>query len=637
MASIKELGDIANALKRDVLLSTSAAGSGHPTSCLSSAEIVTSLFFNEMSYSPSDPSDPDSDEFVLSKGHAAPLLYSALKRAGCIEEDIMKLRNIGSPLEGHPVPSSLGWVKLATGSLGQGLSVATGMAMASKMQKRKFRVYCLVGDGEMAEGSNYEAMQIASFYGLNNLCVIVDINRLGQTGETMLGHDIKTYQKRFESFGWEVIQVNGHNIQQITSAFDLARKSQKPVAILAKTYKGYGVPFIEDKNGWHGKALDENDLKKALKAFPETPFPEVSITHPEKHIHKTLQIKSPKMPVYNLGEQISTREAYGQSLASITQSNGNVLALDSEVSNSTFSENVKKSAPKQFIECFIAEQNMIGMALGLSLKGQTVFASTFSSFLTRAHDQLRMSSISLGNFTVCGSHCGVSIGEDGASQMGLEDISMFRSMPGTTILYPSDAVSTSKLVQTCASLKGIKYIRTTRPKTAVIYDNNDTFPIGEFKVVKESSSDQFNGQTKKLISKKKKSSKKEKFKPEKDELVLIGSGITLHESIEAYKELKLKGINSAVIDLYCIKPLNVKALIEFIKQHGSRIVVAEDHYKEGGIGEMLTSAFANTDIKIKCLSVDRVPHSGTKDQLLDRYSINSRAIIDAAKEIIKVQ
>lgn len=607
MANIKELEDIANILRRDVIGMTTEAGSGHLTSCLSCAEIVSSLFFHTMSYDIKDPFNQDSDEFVLSKGHAAPILYASLYRAGAIAYYLKGLRQLNSPLEGHPVPLPSGWIKAATGSLGQGLSIGIGMALAAKLQKRKYTTYVLMGDSEMSEGSVYEALQFAPYYNLNNLVAIVDVNKLGQRGETMLGYDLKTYKKRVEAFGWNTIIIDGHNIKQILSALSKAKKSKKPTIILAKTIKGKGISMLEGKNGWHGKALPKDVAEKILKKFPDIPFPKVEIIPPNKLDFEPPIIKSPKLTIYKSNEYVSTRESYGQALANLAQVDSTLIAIDAEVSNSTFAEKVKKVRSKQFIEGFIMEQNMIDVALGMSIKGFNVFASTFAAFLTRAHDQLRMSSISNPNLTICGSHAGISIGEDGASQMGLEDIGMFRSLPNSTILYPSDAISAEKLVYTAYQTRGIKYIRTTRSETPILYKPEDKFPIGEFKVIRESM---------------------------QDSVVLVGAGITLHESLKAHESLNKEGISSAVIDLYCIKPFNSEAFINFVKSHGNRLIVTEDHYQEGGIGEMLLHALENSGITIKTLAVTQIPHSGKKDELLDRFGINAKAISQEAKKIV---
>ena len=605
---IKKLQDIANILRRDSLKMTTAAGSGHPTSCLSCAEIMACLFFEEMEFDNKNPHNPDNDEFILSKGHAAPILYSCLYHSGCINYDLLSLRKFKSPLEGHPLPSSLKWIKIASGSLGQGLSVGVGMALASKLQKRKFRVYVLLGDSEMAEGSIYESLQLASFHKLDNLTAIVDVNRLGQTDETMFGHDMKNFRKIFECFGFNLIVIDGHDIEQILKALGNARKSEKPSLILAKTFKGKGVSFIEDKNGWHGKALNNEQLEKALQEIDDVKIPEITIKKPKKLVRK-FRYKKPKNNNYQIGEEIATREAYGLSLSNLALSDGRVLAIDAETGNSTFSEKVKERTPRQFIETFIAEQNMIGVSLGLSKKGYNVFPSTFAAFLSRAHDQIRMAGFSHANMTISGSHAGVSIGEDGASQMGLEDLSIFRSLFDSKVFYPSDAVSTEKIVNLCSKLRGIKYIRTTRAKTPMLYKNNEKFLLGKFKVLRKSK---------------------------EDKVVLIGSGVTLHESLKAHHELKGKKIDSSVVDLYCIKPFNYKELISFVKEHGNKIIVSEDHYPEGGVGEMLKSGLIDAGIKLKHLAVRKLPHSGTKDELLNYEGIDAQAITKSAMDIVKI-
>jgi len=593
--NINNLQNIANVLRVDSLKMTTAAKSGHPSSCLSCAEIMSVLFFNEMKYDIKNSKNPDNDEFIMSKGHAAPILYSSLFRTGCIKDKLETLRQLNSNLEGHPVPRSLDWIKVATGSLGQGLGVGVGMAKAAKMQKRKFKTYVLMGDSESAEGSIYEALEIASFYKLNNLVAIIDINRLGQRGDTLLGHNILKYKKKFSGFGWNVITIDGHNIKEIISALKKTELSTKPTLILAKTIKGRGVSFIENKNGWHGRALKEKELSLALKEIKIKPLPQIKIKKPKKINYK---YKKSKLKLQNYNFETSTRKVYGETLASLASSNENIIAIDSEVSNSTFSANVKIKTPKQFIENFIAEQNMVSMATGFSVKGFNVFASTFAAFFSRAYDQVRMAGISSANLTFCGSHAGVSIGEDGASQMALEDIGMFRAIPNSTVLYPCDSISAQKLTVMSKDIYGIKYIRTSRPNTPTIYKKNESFKIGEFKILKQSK---------------------------KDYAVLIGSGITTHEALKSYEELKKQNRNVAVIDIYSIKPFNHKKLIKFVNQHGNKIVIAEDHHAEGGIGEMISSKLSPSKIKIKHLFVSGIPHSGTKDELLNKYKINSRA------------
>lgn len=606
MTSNKVLQDMANILRVDVLKMTTAAGSGHPTSCFSMAEIISVLFFDEMSYDTKNSHNPDNDEFILSKGHAAPILYASLYRAGCIKHNLMSLRKLTSPLEGHPVPKSLNWIKVATGSLGQGLSVGVGMALAAKLQRRNFMTYVLMGDSEVSEGSVYEALEIAACYKLNNLVAIVDVNRLGQRGETLLGHNLSAYRNRFKGFGCNVITINGHNVQEIKSALNNARKSKKPTVIIAKTFKGKGVSFLENKEDWHGKTLKKEELDLALRELPNPKFHKIRIPKPKKTKFK-FSIKKIKPNSYELGDEVATREAYGKALANLAVANSSILVTDAEVSNSTKAGEVKKLTPKQFIEGFIAEQNLIGMSLGLSKKGFNVFASSFAAFLSRAHDQIRMAALSSANFTISGSHAGVSIGEDGGSQMGLEDIALFRTLPDSIVLYPSDAVSTEKLLQLCSKLKkGIRYIRTTRSQTPVLYKNTENFPLENFKVP---------------------------FQSGKDKIVVAASGITLHEAIKAYHELQKKGINVSVVDLYCIKPFNSKKFESFVKKHGNKLIIVEDHYKEGGIGEMLAENLENSNIKIKHLAVSEIPHSGEPEELLRKYGINWEAIIKEVKRI----
>ena len=566
------------------------------------------LFFNEMKYDIKSPRYENNDEFILSKGHAAPILYSALFRAGCIHYDLKSLRKLTSHLEGHPMPRDIKWVKVATGSLGQGLSVGVGMALAAKLQKNNYRTYVLMGDSECTEGSIYEAMQIAAHNELNNICAIVDVNRLGQSGETILGHNLEAYKKRFLGFGWNVIIVDGHNIKQLLNAFEKIRKEKKkPSIIIAKTLKGKGVSFIENKEGKHGVALKKEELELALKEIPDSLMPQIEILKPKETKFNLIINENKIVTHYKLKELIATRESYGKALVKLARKNNLIIATDGETKNSTHAEELLKYDKKKYIEAYIAEQNMIGMALGLSVKGYNVFASSFAAFLTRAHDQIRMAAISNANLTIVGSHAGVSIGEDGASQMGLEDISMFRSLPNSIVLYPSDGVSTEKLVCLTSNTKGIKYIRTTRSKTPVIYNNKEEFQLGEFKIVKNS---------------------------ENDKTVLLGAGITLHEALKAYDILKRNEINVAVVDCYCIKPFNHKKLIEVCKKSGNKLIVIEDHYKEGGIGEMINSYLINSGIQIINLCVKELPHSGKPEELLEKYGIDYNAIIKKVKEII---
>ncbi|HIH26265.1 transketolase [Candidatus Woesearchaeota archaeon] len=609
MVNTQALKDIATILRRDVLKMTTTATSGHPTTCLSSAEILSVLFFSEMSYDTKNALNPDNDELILSKGHAAPILYSVLARSGCIDYNLNTLRSYGSPLEGHPLPTQLKWIKVATGSLGQGLGVGVGIAIASKMQKRKCRTYVLLGDSECAEGSVYEALEIASHYKLNNLCAIIDVNRLGQRGETLLGHDTQAYKKRFEGFGWNAVVIDGHNIEQIQKSLGNARKDRRPTVIIAKTLKGKGVSFLEDKEGWHGKALTEHELEKALKELKNPEMPNFKIKTPKKIRYKIKMNDNYTNPEYKLNDNIATREAYGKALVKLAKNNSLIVATDAEVGNSTHAEDLKKAYPNRFVEAYIAEQNMISMALGMSVKGYNVFASSFACFLSRAHDQIRMASISNANLTIVGSHAGSSIGEDGPSQMGLEDIAIFRALPRSIVLYPSDAVSTEKLTLLASNISGIKYIRTTRPKTPVLYNNREVFELGEFKILKQSKN---------------------------DKAVIVGAGITVHEAIKAAERLSQDDVETVIVDCYCIKPFNTKRFIELVKKSGNKVVIVEDHYKEGGIGEMIMAASAGNNIEFEHLCVREMPHSGTKEKLMEIEGINDKSIIRAVKRILKL-
>ena len=605
LLSLESLQTIAHQLRRDTLRMTTAAGSGHPTSCLSCAEIFSALFFEVMHYTPRDATNPDNDCFILSKGHAAPILYASLKRAGCIKEDLLQLRKSESPLEGHPMPRSLAWIKVATGSLGQGLAAGIGMAIAARLQKRHYKTYVLLGDSESAEGSVWEAANFAAHEQLAHLIAIVDINRLGQRGETLFGHHIEAYTQRWSAFGWSVITIDGHSMHEVHEALHTAKNARTPTVILARTFKGKGISFLENKENWHGKVLSGEQLAQALEEIPEQRMPHFSIEPPRRRFTSLAKPSKPSFKCYGLGERIATREAYGQTLAALADADKRVIAIDAEVSNSTRANLVKQKTPEQFIEAYIAEQNMISIALGLSKQGHHVFASTFAAFLTRAADQLRMAALSSATFAVCGSHCGVSIGQDGASQMGLEDIALFRTLPNSTIFYPSDALSTQKLVTHALQQRGITYIRTTRGPAPVIYTSSEPFRIGDFNVLKESKNDR---------------------------VVLVGAGITLHEALKAHILLQEKNIPSAVIDLYCIKPFADARFIAFVKHHGNHIVIAEDHHPEGGIGEMLSALCINAGIHITRLAVSGIPHSASPEELLDIHGISARHIADAARK-----
>uniref|UniRef100_A0A182YB26 TOG domain-containing protein n=1 Tax=Anopheles stephensi TaxID=30069 RepID=A0A182YB26_ANOST len=617
--TIQELKDIAHKLRIDSINATQASKSGHPTSCASIAEIMSVLFFNTMRYKLSAPRDASSDRFILSKGHAAPILYAAWAEAGLFPvEDLMNLRKIDSDLEGHPTPR-LNFIDVGTGSLGQGVAVACGMAYVGKnIDKADYRTYVLVGDGESAEGSIWESLHFAGYYKLNNLCVIFDVNRLGQSEATSLQHQMEVYRKRLDAFGFNAIVVDGHDVEELCKAFfEASSTTDRPTAIIAKTFKGKHFPNIEDLENWHGKPLgDAADgvvahLQKLIRnagpiaLAPPSPqkenAPKVSI--------KGIELATP--PAYQKGEQIATRLAYGTALAKIAMNNDRVIALDGDTKNSTYSDKLRKAFPERFIECFIAEQNLVGVAIGAACRDRTVaFVSTFATFFTRAFDQIRMGAISQTNVNFVGSHCGVSIGEDGPSQMGLEDIAMFRAIPGSTVFYPADAVSTERAVEMAANTPGVCFIRTSRPNTAVIYENDEKFEIGKCKVVKQNAN---------------------------DSVLLIGAGITLYEALKAAEELEKSGIHCRVIDPFTVKPLDREGIIKNGAQCGGRVVVVEDHYKQGGLGEAVLSALAEQrNFVVKHLGVEKLPRSGPPSVLVDMFGISARSVAAAVQDIIKI-
>jgi len=603
---VKHLEEIAKLLRYYILLSTTKAGSGHPTTCLSAVELMASLLFGGFfHFDADDPQNPNNDRLIFSKGHAAPLLYSLWTVVGKLTEDeLLTLRKFGSPLEGHPV-RRFPYSEAATGSLGQGLSIGVGMAINGKyIDRLPYRVFLLLGDSEMTEGSVWEAIQLADYYKLDNLIGIVDVNRLGQRGETMYGWDLFAYEKRISSFGWKTICIDGHNFNEIFKAYEESLSSNVPSMIIAKTVKGKGISFLEDKEGRHGVALTKEEFNQALRELGEIKKFSVPLKKPAP-LTANLEILRTKEFIknYSIGDKVATRKAYGEALVKIFPEFPDIVVLDAEVSNSTYAEIFKNHYPERFFECFVAEQNMVGMAVGLSLRGKIPFVSTFAAFLTRAFDQIRMAQYSDVNIKFVGSHAGVSIGQDGASQMGLEDIAMMRSILNSVVLYPSDAVSTEKLVKEAAKHKGIVYIRTTRSATPVIYSENEDFPIGGAKVLKASDSDLF---------------------------TIVGAGITLHEALKVYEELKNKGIYIRVIDLYSVKPLN-KELLKQALSETYAIITVEDHYPAGGIGEAVKSEVSSE--KIYSLSCKKIPRSGNSQELLDYEEISARAIVNKVLEL----
>ncbi len=601
-------------MRTNVVRMTTKAGSGHLTSALSAADIISVLFFDVMNYDPTNPKNPNNDHFILSKGHAAPILYAVWKEVGFLtQEELMTYREFDSVLEGHPTPR-FPWAEAATGSLGQGLSVGAGMAMNAKMFHHDYYTYVLMGDSEVAEGSIWEAAEIAAYYNLSNLIGIIDANRLGQTTQVMDGHHTEKTAEKFRAFGWHTIEVPGHDVEQLIKAFREAKKSDKPVMIIAKTYKGYGVDLVEDENGHHGKALKPEQAEIALEQLekrfskaanyvdPHSWKPEVPHV---KQAQTQCEIIIMRKPDYKIGQSYKTRQAYGDALAALGDVCTNVVALDGEVKNSTFAETFEKAHPDRFVQSFIAEQNMIGMAVGFEKLGKIPFASTFSSFMSRAFDQIRMAAIGRAALRLCGSHAGVSIGQDGPSQMGLEDITIMRTLPDSIVLYPSDAVSTWKLVELMANYHdGISYLRTTRMGTPIRYANDEEFKIGGCKVLKQGSN---------------------------DVACIVAAGITVVNALQAAATLEEQGIAVSVIDLYCVKPLDVQTLLEVGKKSGNRIITVEDHYQAGGIGEAVSFAVRNAEIQVDCLFVDRLPRSGTPDELMGYEEIDADAIVKTVK------
>jgi transketolase len=606
MARIDDLRKIATRLRIHSLRMTTAAGSGHPTTCLSAADIAASLFFGEMCWNTKDPDDPASDEFVLSKGHAAPLLWAAYAEAGVIPlESLLDFRKISSVLEGHPTPR-MKWVKAATGSLGQGLSVGVGLALAQRLDKSPTRTFVLMGDGECAEGQVWEAANSAAYWKLRNLCAIVDVNRLGQSDPTMHQHDLAALARKFKAFGWDPVVIDGHKIDRILAALKNAGKGGKPMAILARTLKGKGVSFIEDKNGWHGKPLKADELARALEEIGCLPDVDSrKFVHKPKPFQKKKAASSFDFPRTAYKDKTATRLAYGNALLSLGRVNPYVVAIDGDVKNSTYADKFFEAFPGRSFQSFIAEQNMVGVGMGLAAKGYIPFMATFAAFLTRAHDQVRMAAYSFCNIKICGSHVGVSIGEDGPSQMGLEDLAMFRPIPGCVVLYPCDAVSSEASVAAAAGHKGMVYLRMSRPATALLYGAGESFPIGGSKVLRRG---------------------------EGDAVTVIAAGITVHEALKACDELKKDGIGVRLIDAYSIKPLDEETIVREIAATGGRAVVVEDHYAEGGLGEAVAEALAGKAV-LKHLCIRELPRSGKPDELLERFGISASHIVRAAKEL----
>ena len=611
--TIAALQDVATRLRIWSVRATTAAGSGHPTSSASAADIVAALFFHAMRFDPKHPRAPANDRFVLSKGHAAPVLYAAWAQVGLLEpDDLLTLRRIDSDLEGHPTPR-LPFVDVATGSLGQGLSVGVGLALGARMQGYDARTWVLLGDGETAEGSVWEAAALAAHEKLGNLIAIVDVNRLGQSGPTMLGADMRAYQRRFGACGWRAVVVDGHDMSAVVSALQRARRGgEAPTAIAALTVKGKDLEGVEGLEGWHGRPLPPDAAERAIAALEARlhHVPPPAIRGPRRKSAAAAEPVTPErapLPAPVTSGESATREAYGDALVRLGAANANVVALDGDVKNSTYAERFKAAYPDRFIEAFIAEQNMVGMASGLAARGFVPFASSFACFLTRAADQVRMAGMSRSNIKLCGSHAGVSIGEDGPSQMALEDLALFRAVPDAVVLYPSDAVSTDACVRLAAGYHGIVYIRTTRMKTPVIYAADERFTVGGMKTVRQT---------------------------EGDRLAIVGAGVTLHEALAAHEELARAGIAVRLVDLYGIKPIDGEALKAAAAAAGNTLVTVEDHYAEGGLGDAVLGAVAGSGITVVKLAVTAIPRSGKPRELLERHGIGRAAIVARVREIL---
>jgi transketolase len=601
----RELGQ---QLRVDSIRAAAVTNSGHPTSSMSAADLMAVLLAKYLRYDFGRPDDPNNDHLVFSKGHASPLLYSMFKAAGAItDEELLTFRTFGSRLQGHPTPA-IPWVDVATGSLGQGLPYGVGIALAGKkLDRLAYRVWVLHGDSEVAEGSVWEAFEHASFYGLDNLTVVLDVNRLGQRGETMHGWDLDSYAERARAFGWHAIEIDGHDVEAIDRAYAEAVATEGlPTVVVARTLKGKGVKEVEDEGGWHGKALDHPE--EAIAELGGERNIVVDVAKPGRGEPHRFEVDGPlELPSWELGEEVATRRAYGDALAALGSARGDVVALDGEVSNSTYAEIFAEAHPERYFEMYIAEQQMIAAAVGMQVRKWVPFASTFAAFLTRAYDFIRMAAISEADIRLCGSHAGVSIGEDGPSQMALEDLAMMRAVHGSTVLYPCDANQSAKLVAEMADREGIVFMRTTRAATPVVYGAGEEFPIGGSRVLRGG-----------------------------DDIAIIAAGITLHESLKAADRLIAEGIDARVIDLYSVKPVDAETLRAAAEATGGRILTVEDHWSEGGIGDAVLEALSDGEApaRVVRLAVREMPGSGKPAELLAAAGIDAAHIAEAARSLV---
>ncbi|MGO8673615.1 MAG: transketolase [Capsulimonadaceae bacterium] len=611
---IQDWKDLAAQLRVDSIRCTTAAGSGHPTSAMSAADLMAVLLSKYLRYDWDNPRHPNNDHLVFSKGHACPLLYSMYKAAGVItDEELLSLRKFGSRLEGHPNPHTLKWADVATGSLGQGLPIGVGMALDGKyLDKLPFHVWVLLGDSEMAEGSVWEAFDKASHYKLGNLIGILDMNRLGQRGETDLGWNSAAYAARARAFGWHAIELYGHDVEAVDQAFaEAVAQIDTPTLLIARTEKGHGVSFTANKDGWHGKALGVQQASDAIGELGGRRDITINVAGPDNlHPAGAGEPRPLSLPVYAAGTKEATRKAYGDALVAVGAANLDVIVMDGEVSNSTHADEFKKAYPDRFFEMYIAEQQLVSAAVGFGVRQKKAYASSFAAFLTRAYDQIRMAAISNSTIRLCGSHAGVSIGEDGPSQMALEDLAMMRAVFGSTVLYPCDANQTASLVNAMASLSGISYMRTTREKTPILYAPGEEFPIGGSKLVRQS---------------------------EADRVTVVAAGITVHEAIRAYELLQGEGIAIRIVDLYSVKPVDSAGLVAAAAATGGKVVTVEDHWTEGGIGDAVLEAYAGLGADsptVLKLAVSKMPTSGKPAELLAYAGIDAAHIVAAVKSLL---
>ncbi|WP_245828056.1 transketolase [Sinomonas mesophila] len=617
LPDLSTVAELAAQLRVDSVRSSTSAGSGHPTSSMSAADLLAVLISRHLRYAWDNPDDPRNDHLIFSKGHASPLAYSAFRAVGAIPEDelLHGYRRFGQRLEGHPTPA-VPWVDVATGSLGQGLPDGVGVALAGKyLDRLPYRVWVLCGDSEFAEGSIWEALDKASHYRLSNLVAIVDVNRLGQRGETELGWDTGAYARRVEAFGTRALVIDGHDLSAIDGAFAAAADPSdgRPTVVIARTVKGKGFSEVEDKPDWHGKPFPEDMAERAVKELGGPRDLRVRGIAPEDdgELPRREEATAPELPEHEPGEKVATRKAYGEALAALGAADPAVVALDGEVSNSTYASSFAEAHPDRFFEMFIAEQQLIGAATGLSVRGYKPFASTFAAFLTRAHDFIRMAAVSRADLRLVGSHAGVEIGADGPSQMGLEDLAMLRAVHGSTVLYPSDATSTAALVEQMARTSGISYLRTTRGAYPVLYRSGEDFPVGGSKTLRAS---------------------------EDDDVVLIGAGVTVHACLAAADELEAEGIHARVIDCYSIKPIDESTLRAAAGATRGRLVIAEDHHPEGGLGSAVVDcllARGRTSFDVRRLAVSAMPGSGSGEELLAWAGLDAASIAEAARGLVR--